>query len=645
MTGPGIVSLGLWVLASLATFAAASRRLLSVDATRFESLAIAASVSVLAPPLVAQWVWMVPLGANEHVVVASLVTIVAAVAAVNPLSPIRPGRTLFPRTLKLEDAASALAVSVLIAGLALYSGFVALLKPVDEWDALTYHGPTVIQLVTERSLFGWHLGSSFGFYPNLTAFMGAPLVAASRSTRFLDGVQIAPWVGLVLVAWAWAGRGKPRLLPGVLVTFAASAPPIFTQLRSLGVDVTYGSAVLTGLFCGSLWWQRRDDVYLRLAVISLAAALAAKPAGALLAAWIGAVVVLVAAVRRTRASVTALLATVTAGVLGSTLYLRNWIEFGNPVYPVEVAAGPIRLDGLFDSAMFYDGGAPAFGRLPPVLSFARNLLEGILNEPDFYTWDMRSGGYWMWPLGSAIVAVLGLTARVARTRAWPGRPSRGAAVLVGAAVLLLLAQPQSWYPRYTIAVFLLIAIGAARLADRDLPSRVAVGLALVLAGVGLGLVRHVEHRFNAGFGVVETTRQTFPGYGDTFGAGPTYGAGFDRIASAPCGTRILVDANERQRGRYSTFSLGLWGDTYCNQVTFVHQDRQGADALFVDLGRYDFAVVDEAELARFTTLAATQGLEVTPAAGPLELSGSVQTVVALQAAAPSDSASTDGSTD
>jgi hypothetical protein len=543
----------------------------------------------------------------------------------------RPPERLLPPTFATRDVFEVVAVSALIAGVALYSGMVAILKPVDEWDALMYHGPTVVKLVTTRSLFGWDLGSSFGFYPNLTAFMGAPIVAATQSTRFLDAVQIIPWISMVFVGWSWAGRGRPRLLPGVIVVFAATAPPIFTQLRSLAVDVTYASGLLAAMYCTDLWWSRRRSVYLAVGMICLAAAIATKPAGAILVAWSALLLLIVTAIRRKRHWVEATTTTVAAAALGAPIYLRNLLEFRNPAYPVLVDAGPIHLPGVFKAKDFYEGSAPPFGRLPPVVSFIRNLAEGVIRPPDFYTWDMRAGGYWLWPLWLAGLGVAGASAVLIRGRRVPKLGSTGLVVVV-LFLVILITQPQSWHPRFTMAVFLLIAVAVSRVASVGLThNRSALFASALLGIVGMLQLRHVEHHFVSGFGVVDSARQTYPGFGDTFGAGQTYGPGFAAVASAPCGTHVLVDANDRQAGRFSTFSLALWGDALCNEVTFVDQGTRSISEAFADqLAGSDLVVVDENEAAPVEALAQTLHLDAQQVAGPLELSGTTQVILQLR---------------
>ena len=595
--------------------------LLSMGATALESIALAAFVAVYVPALLAEWAWFVPLGALKHVILASFLCVGLGVAVLVNQRPARPSFT----SVSPRSAVGLATIGIPMLTCAFYSAFMAVLKPVDEWDALTYHGPTVVKLVTERTMFGWDIGSSYGYYTNLTAFMAAPIAATTHSTRWMDAVQVAPWVVLVLTAWAWAGRGRVRVLAGAIVLVAATAPPIWTQLRSLAVDVTYGCALFVSAYCVSLWIQRRRPVYVWLGVIALGSATAAKPTGAILLAFLVVGAVVSTAIWRQR-SLRAVGLLSISGLIGSPLYARNLIEFGNPVYPIEVTF-PIQLDGRFSAEMFLNGNNPRFGDWPRVLDFFRNLWEGIAQPPNVYTWDLREGGYDRTTLTLLAVAVVVpfLAVRGARV----GGLKLYGLVPVLLAIALLIAQPTSWYPRYTIASFVMLATAVALFVTRrELRPWVSFLTALAVLLGGYLQVAHTESRFVAGFHNTDVQRRLWPGFGDTFAASGTYGDSLSLLMTKPCGTKVFVQANDDQRGRLSTFSLGLWGNQMCNEVRFLHGLEASTSNIATLVHPGDFIVVAENDVDELRRSVEARNLRMSVVGGPIALLDLAQ-VVAL----------------
>lgn len=625
MTVTAVLTLSLWLVAGVSVTVGSLVVLRSAHATVFEALALAFFAGVNVPPLIAQWVWFVPMGALEHLSVAAFVCILGSALVLR-----RYGgwRNSVPDAVSTRSILEFSAVGLAAGAVAAYSAFVALLKPVDGWDALMYHGPTTVKLITARSMYGWNLNSSYGFYPNLTAFMATPVAAATKSTRWMDAVQVVPWLALFLCAWAWAGRGRPKVFAGTVILMAATAPAIFTQLRSLAVDVVYAGGVLVLVFGAALWAQRRTRVYAVWAALGLMVAVASKPSGAVLAAALFVALVVAFAIRRRRWLYRAAALVAGAAFLGAPLYLRNLTEFSNPIYPVSMES-PVRLRGAFPADMFLKGSAPTFGDQPAVVGFFRNLWEGIVHPPTYYTWDMREGGFGSTTLWIACIAAAGLVVLLVLRRF--SRPSVSTMVLIAGTLVVLAVQPMSWYPRYSFAPYVMIAIAVALVADRGLATQ---RLAWPMAFVLLGLIAHqldmTEARFAAGLGVVERTRVIWPGYGDTFGADTNFGYSLSTLASAPCGSLVVVEANDDQRGRFSTYSLALWGDHLCNSVKFVHAN--GADfirALSDTLPLTDFVVVDMADLPAVEQLAAEEGLTASVVGNPMALSDGVQAVVQL----------------
>jgi hypothetical protein len=127
---------------------------------------------------------------------------------------------------------------------------------------------------------------------------------------------------------------------------------------------------------------------------------------------------------------------------GCVWEIKNWIIFGNPLYPFNLGLGPITLIqgplGTPNSA-FLDNESQLAGFQNSPLAF----LQGALHVVPNFTYDARHGGFgFIWPvfLFTAIVLVI---------------KSRGTFQRIFLASLLFtLITPANWWPRYEVHLFL-----------------------------------------------------------------------------------------------------------------------------------------------------------------------------------------------
>ncbi len=419
-----LISLALgavWIAAAALSGLAVLRILRRVGALRFEALTAGVATALIAPLVAMSWVLLLPWRFAASAGVGAAVLAIASGALLRSRWCVRS--TGEPRIAR-STILAALPAAAVIAGAGAVSLYAAWIKPMWEIDGLLYHGPSIANLLQHGSLFGWDSPTPWIFYPNLAAVGGAAMAVVTRSLSFLDATQ-APFLVIIgMVTWAWAGRGRPKPLVGAIAAMAVLAPAAFVQGRALYVDVVYCAALITGIWLVGLWISRRSRAYLALGMLFMGSAAAVKPAGVLITIGIAAIALLIMLVRRRHGwLVTTVAAIVPAVVGGAPFYLRNLIEFRNPLYPISVNIGGIHLNGLADISLFTDSAAPPqLASLPGPIGFFRNILYGITEAPSPIIYDSRIGAF------GAIGAILGVMLLVAiAATLWPSPDRWGGA--------------------------------------------------------------------------------------------------------------------------------------------------------------------------------------------------------------------------
>jgi hypothetical protein len=554
-----------WLFGSLVAGAAAYRGFRRLGATRMEAAVAAYAAALLGPTLCTVWFWMLPLGRVAGPVLGALTS-----GAVSTVALRRWGWSWCDLAVRRRTALFGAPVLLVTAWLLGTSVLAALDKPVDEWDSLMYHGPAAANALAHGSLFGWHSPVGWVYYPDLAAIQGAVTAVVVGSTDLLDAVQV-PFAGLlVLVMWAWASDGRTRILPGSLAVGVIALPVVFPQLRAMSIDVVFASTGLFGLWCLALWWKRgRAAGYLAAGAAGLGAMAASKPSGlgllvialGLLGLWL--------VVRRPAGAVrTAAVAAAAVWVGAAPFYLRNLIEFGNPLYPISVGAGPITLPGLVGVDAFRVDN-PAFADTPGPLQFFQSLWMSMTDPPNGITHDVRAGGFGRPVVVFALAALLALLfVAIAPVRR---RLVAGVLPILVPAVAFLLVQPQSWYPRYSILPFALLVVAAALVLGRALrPLAVVLPLSVGLLIAWPLVAADSDRRMWHGRDNLARLAAESPAWNTGVdGYASAYHDAYRFLDGAPCGTRITVVANHEHNGLYSQFNLPLWGEGLCNDVRVI----------------------------------------------------------------------------
>lgn len=213
------------------------------------------------------------------------------------------------------------------------------------WDSLGYHLPIahdVLQVGRLREVPG-HL-AYIETYPRF-----ADLVTTAH--RILLGherfVELSQWPFLplfVAVGFRVARRlGLARASAWAIAAAPLALPVVYLQCATSYVDVAYAALLFGGFAYAADRGARVHDAF---AAGLLGLALATKPsAPTSLVAGLGALVV-VALMNRERGAVQRVFAIgLGAALVGAKVYLDNVIRFGNPVWPVALRLGQLRLPG------------------------------------------------------------------------------------------------------------------------------------------------------------------------------------------------------------------------------------------------------------------------------------------------------------
>ena len=342
--------------------------------------------------------------------------------------------------------------------------------PPYAWDSLTYHLPAAA-LWVQQGFIGhveWNQIWT-NVYPQNAELLMTWCFAFVRSQTLAQLVQL-PFALAGAVATARLGRQAG--LGANSARFAGLAfylaPIVLAQS-----GVAYVDLVFAGLFLIAVCFavEQRPGW----AGVALGLLAGVKSAGVGYAA----VTALIAAALapRGRRLRTILAMALPVALLGSYWYLRTWVQYGNPVYPITVPhlfAGQGSLVNLVE----LDNTPQAFRGHPLYALFAAWWELG-----NYWNYDVRAAGFGpLWPI-ACLPAIPYFLARYKKP-AWRLLAYLGAGFLV---------QPMHWWSRFSLAFFALgaVALGAVLEAEDRVLRRgaVALSLLLVLLGSALGTGR------------------------------------------------------------------------------------------------------------------------------------------------------------
>lgn len=466
----------------------------------------------------------------------------------------------------------------------------AALAPELSIDGQLYHGPALAQLVQHGTVWGWQTPNQYIYYTDLTMVAGLNLATFTGAAVFDNGVQLPHLVMLILAINA-ALRVR-FVSPWLRFAFAAiivAAPAVWIQPRILYVDVAYAAAVVaTVVILATAKHTRPLDLIA--GAVAGASIVAIKPQGILTGAFLLLAFAVVVFLRMRRAGFRpgAAIGRIAAvglpvAALASGFYVRNYVVFGNPVFPVKTSLGPIQLPGIVDFDEFASGERGS-GLVDPFRwsSYVGNIGDGVLHGVLKTDYDPRSGGFGHIPLivlGLALILVVAQLIVVLRRQKSERRFGlenwKLQLVFVASAAVILLIQPATFDARYVIGPTVLLCLALLLTSFRiELPRAVAVvagTLALVAAG---GQIVWTEINVYPGLNDVRQLRN-FPDEWQPVTPGSVWGRG-ENVAWLPDDAdchRIALqtsggvsESGMREGTILSTLPYGLYGDRLCNQV-------------------------------------------------------------------------------
>ncbi len=335
------------------------------------------------------------------------------------------------------------------------------LLPSDAWDGIWYHDTIVggtLQLGGYREIpLPDNLLQQANGFPRNAEMVGLWLVCwRDRSLIELPNtLAFLPWTASTYLL---ASRFSPRRAHALALACASCLlPGAILQLRSTYVDVYAASWCVIALAFGTRPGARPR--HLLLAGLSLALFVGAKSTALLVApgvlVWWG-----VAAWRTPRARTAVSIAALLTSVALSSVYVRNFVLFDNPVFPLAVSVPRL---GIAWPGVATDVSANA----PWLDTLAAFFLPA---EPGRDFADIRRGGFGLavaWLLVPLALTGVGLATRTM------GAPARGRPAIVARArarhlwLLLTLVlpsvvlSPALWSARYHLAAVSVLVAAAA----------------------------------------------------------------------------------------------------------------------------------------------------------------------------------------
>lgn len=347
------------------------------------------------------------------------------------------------------------------------------LLPVWHWDGLGYHLPLVNYLL-ERGRFG-DVPPDVPFlstYPRNVEYFYVAVRAMLADDALVDGAQL-PFAVVAVAAIAsitksFGGRAAHGVAAGLAFCML---PAAFLILPTDYIDFACSALLLAGI----AWSLQPPSLrQLALAALALGMFLGAKSNGPVGAGLVGAVV----AVRFARHQRRFVLPLAAFGgavlLLGAEMYVVNAVRHHNPLWPIDVHAGPWHLDGTVTVDKLLAAGARAPRVHGPLLLRVLKSWTALGARPIF---DMRYGG-----LGLAFDGAIVLAAVVL----WKKRAERSLLLCTFVFVLAAVASPDPAWPRYVLAApGLALAIAAAWVATAPRFERATWVVLAVLSAVNV----------------------------------------------------------------------------------------------------------------------------------------------------------------
>ncbi len=357
--------------------------------------------------------------------------------------------------------------------------FLVLLFPPYAWDALTYHLPKVALMIQTGRIGAFPTENAFiNAYPGNGELLMGWNSLLLRSDVISDGTQILFALAAVLALYGIArkvGLSRPSALAGV--TFVLI--PIVVQQSA----VPYTDIIAAALFLAAVNFAlARGAAAIHPVLLGLAVGLNIGTKYLyLIAAFIPALFYFVRFVRRDKPrrgpALRGIAAFAAAVVIsGGTWYVRNAVLYRNPVAPVQVSVGSVKVfPGIYETDSFTGGGPRVFN--PAAVARAWLEISAPYWDHPIYNFDSGRGGF-----GPVFPIVLLPAVAFAVVMAFR-KKQKDFLRLSWIMVLAFLTVPMDWLSRYTLFICGWGILAFAFLLEHLPDSRTAARLAAPVFGL------------------------------------------------------------------------------------------------------------------------------------------------------------------
>ena len=387
------------------------------------------------------------------------------------------------------------ALSIVIALALAWRLVLAIRLPILDWDGLNYHVTTVDVWLQDGMIGRVPQQIYSDSYPATGELLTLWSMVFTHTDRL---ATLTGFFGLSLsmVATAALARrlGADRRMASFVGLLVAGVPAIMVSLGTTYVDLLAAGEIAAAWTLGLAALRERDHwrfrTYIFLMACAVGLAVGIKVPFLALGAVLGFALV-IDAVRRAgiarrpgQGAIDLSIMAIPVLLLGGLWYLKNLAVFGNPLWPFDV--GPF--DGIWPLA--------PIGTYIPVELEGYGQIESILRSwiADIwlldYKYDVRFGGFgtaWV-PL---LIAAAGGVGVLIRDR------YLAPLIVIVVPVVITLAMPAAWWPRYTFYVALMVLALTAVTMTRARPRvTVTFGFALVVPIAWSLLVASARANFN-----------------------------------------------------------------------------------------------------------------------------------------------------
>lgn len=448
------------------------------------------------------------------------------------------------------------------------------------WDDYHYHLNFVADIIRSGSIRNFPVLHSYTIsYPHNIELVNLWHVIFLRNDVIVEATNL-----IFLLFGGWAVFASARQL-GVkrLWAVVAAFTVLIVPMNILYVKTTKVDLALVTLFISALFllWQgfslekaghigRKGMLFLQAtAAISVGIVFGGKPSAIIYVAGFTLAYLLFSIVYRLDwrswgrvVAAGALLLTFACLLMGSFWYFRSWAEFNNPLYPLEISAGPIHFQGEWEDLRFDDN-------LPQIQT--RNFLEKL-----HYTWTEQEDWFGVYYVPDGKLAGLGVIWYVLLLPALllafiVESFRRGRFVLLAIPVLIcFLVMPGNWIPHYAMLITFIGAIAFAVVMGKYMHLRLLKAALVILLILLSGYTTVMMH--NGGLFNLRQIIGDFKNIGQQ-GVQKTLQLGdIQKYLS------IHTTPNEVVAyGQSVLFPYALYVDDYRNDVRYLPQSSETAD--------------------------------------------------------------------